>query len=193
MKGHRMQQQRELRKTFMIFTEGQTEEGYFKKFKARCKTVKGGSALKIVQEAIVQKKNVKKHYDHYWVVFDKDNSSIESFLKAIRLAEKQDMHVAYSCEAFEIWWLFHFVPIKKTVPAKDYERKIKQCLGDYSIRNKGLQQGGLMWMQLNYKLKEAIINAREEHLQFSLPEVCYNQSITTTYKLAEPLNNQYDS
>ncbi len=186
-----MQQQREIRKTFMIFTEGQTEEGYFKKFKARCKTVKGGSALKIVQEAIVQKKNVQKHYDHYWVVFDKDNSSVESFLKAIRLAEKQDIHVAYSCEAFEIWWLFHFVSIKKPIQAKDYERKIKQYLSDYSIRNKGLQQGALMWMQLNHKLEDAIHNAREAHLQYLQPEVCYNQSITTAYTLAKLLNNQY--
>ncbi len=53
----------DLRKSFMIFTEGQTEEGYFKTFKARCKTIKGGNALRLVEEAIVQKANVKRDHD----------------------------------------------------------------------------------------------------------------------------------
>ncbi|MEY4860538.1 MAG: hypothetical protein RL059_237 [Bacteroidota bacterium] len=35
MKTHQVVQPHNLRKTFMIFTEGQTEEGYFKKFKVR--------------------------------------------------------------------------------------------------------------------------------------------------------------
>ena len=84
-----MKQLRDLRQTFLIFTEGETEEGYFKQFKVRCKTVNGGHALKILEEAIVQKKNLKRSYDQYWVVIDKDNSGIEDFLKAIQLAERK--------------------------------------------------------------------------------------------------------
>lgn len=65
MKAHQVVQPHNLRKTFMIFTEGQTEEGYFKKFKVRCKTIPGGNALHFVEEAIVQKKQLKKSYDEY--------------------------------------------------------------------------------------------------------------------------------
>ena len=39
MKGSRVVGLHNLRQTFMIFTEGQTEEGNFKKVKLRCKTV----------------------------------------------------------------------------------------------------------------------------------------------------------
>jgi hypothetical protein len=35
MKARQVVQPHNLRQTFMIFTEGQTEEGYFKKFKGR--------------------------------------------------------------------------------------------------------------------------------------------------------------
>ena len=48
MNGRQVANPRNLRKTFMIFTEGQTEEGYFKKFKVRCRTITGGNALSIV-------------------------------------------------------------------------------------------------------------------------------------------------
>jgi hypothetical protein len=190
IKGHRMQQLRNLRQTFMIFTEGETEEGYFKQFKVRCKTVKGGHALKIVEEAIVQKKNLKRAYDQYWVVLDKDNTSVDDFLKAIQLAERNKMRVAYSCDAFEIWWLFHFMQIKSPIPPKEYERKIKIYIKEYSLRNKGLQQGETMWLMLNEKLKTAIINAKKAHNQFSSPKDTFNQSVTTEYQLAEILNNQ---
>lgn len=97
--------------------------------------------MKIVEEAIVQKKNLKRAYDQYWVVLDKDNTSVDDFLKAIQLAERNKMRVAYSCDAFEIWWLFHFMQIKSPIPPKEYERKIKIYIKEYSLRNKGLQQG----------------------------------------------------
>lgn len=190
IKGHRMKQLRNLRQTFMIFTEGETEEGYFKQFKVRCKTVNGGHALKIVEEAIVQKKNLKRSYDQYWVVIDKDNSSIEEFLKSIQLAERNKMRVAYSCDAFEIWWLFHFMQIKPPINPKDYERKIRQYIKEYSLRDKGLYQGEKMWLMLNEKLKTAITNAKKAHNQFSLPKDAYHQSVTTVFQLAEILYNQ---
>jgi hypothetical protein len=156
----------------------------------RCKTVNGGHASKIVEEAIVQKKNLKRSYDQYWVVLDKDNSSIEEFLKAIQLAERNKMRVAYSCDAFEIWWLFHFMQIKAPINPKDYERKIRQYIKEYSLRDKGLHQGEKMWLMLNEKLKTAIINAKKAHNQFSSPKDAYHQSVTTVFQLAEILFNQ---
>lgn len=176
-----------LRQTFMIFTEGQTEEGYFKKFKVRCKTVTGGNALHIVEETIIQKKNVKKSIDQFWVVFDKDDTSKSDFLKAIQLAEKNGLNVAYSCEAFEIWWLFHFMNIRAPIQRKDYEKKLQKHLSDYTSREKGLSQGEQMWMQLNKLKNTGIANAKLAHKQFPLPESAYEQSVTTVYELVELL------
>lgn len=171
----------------MVFTEGETEEGYFKKFKVRCKTIRGGNALHIVEEAILQKKNVKKHHDQYWVVFDKDDTSLSDFLKAIQLTEKHKIKVAYSCEAFEVWWLFHFMQIKAPIQRKEYEKKIKYYLKNYSERAKGLAQGELMWRLLNNKINEGISNAKEAHQKFILPKEAFDQSITTVYELVELL------
>ena len=187
MKGPRNVTLHKLRQTFMIFTEGQTEEGYFKKFKVRCKTVSGGNALQIVKEAIIQKKNVVKSVDQYWVVFDKDDTSKSDFLKAIQLAKENGMNVAYSCEAFEIWWLFHFMKITAPIPRKNYERKLQKHLPDYANKDKGLYQGELLWMQLSKFMDTGIANAKLAHLQFKHPETAFEQSVTTVYELVELL------
>ena len=187
MKAHQVVQPHNLRKTFMIFTEGQTEEGYFKKFKVRCKTIPGGNALRIVEEAIVQMHNVKKSVDEYWVVFDQDATPKNDFLKAISLAKENGLKVAYSCQAFEVWWLFHFVEIAAPIQRKDYENKLKKHLPEYKFREKGLSQGERMWLQLN-KLKEiGIANAKKAHSKFPQPELAFDQSVTTVYELVELL------
>lgn len=102
--------------------------------------------------AIKQKKIIKKHVDEYWVVLDKDDTSKSDFLKAIKLAAENGLNVAYSCEAFEIWWLFHFMEIAAPIQCKDYEKKLQKHLPDYKFREIGLSQGERMWMQLD-KLK----------------------------------------
>lgn len=97
------------------------------------------------------------------------------------------MNVAYSCEAFEIWWLFHFMKIAAPIQRKDYEKKLQKHLPDYSYTEKGLKQGEIMWMQL-YKLRDAgIKNAKVAHTQFKHPEIAYEQSVTTVYELVELL------
>ncbi len=177
----------DLRKSFIIFTEGQTEEGYLKTFKARCKTIKGGNALRLVEEAIVQKANVKRDVDQYWIVFDRDDSTEAEFIKAIDLAERNGLKVAYSCEAFELWWLFHFVQIQAPIQRKDYEKKIKQYLQEYSSREKGLVQGQYMRLLLNPRLSNGIENAKQAHQKFNLPNIAFHQSVTTVYELVELL------
>jgi hypothetical protein len=185
MKARQVVQPHNLRQTFMIFTEGQTEEGYFKKFKVRCKTIPGGNALRNVEEAIIQKKQLKKPYDEYWVVFDQDATPKNDFLKAISLATANGLKVAYSCQAFEIWWLFHFTEIAAPIQRKDYEKKLKKHLPDYKQREKGQTQGERMWLQLN-KLKETgIANAKKAHTKFPQPELAFDQSVTTVYELVE--------
>lgn len=187
LKGVNNPKQCNPRKSFMIFTEGETEEGYFKTFKVRCKTIKGGNALKLVEEAIVQKENVKRYHDQYWVVMDKDDSSEADFLKALELAQKNQLKVAYSCEAFEIWWLFHYIQIQVPIQRKDYEKKIKQHLKEYSSREKGLVQGQHMRLILNPLLNIGVEHAKQAHQKFKHPSIAFHQSVTTVYELVELL------
>ena len=187
MNSRKIVRNHQLRQTFMIFTEGQTEEGYFKKFKVRCKTVTGGNALHIVKEAIEQMKNVKKSVDHFWIVFDKDDTSKSDFLKAIKLATENGLNVAYSCEAFEIWWLFHFMEIAAPIQRREYEKKLQKHLPVYTNTEKGLSQRERMWRLLDRIKDTGIANAKKAHSKFEHPEHAFDQSVTTVYQLVELL------
>src|SRR6202000_2825021 len=90
----RSHSQRPVRDSFLIFCEGATEVGYFSSFKKRAKPVSGGNALKIVENSVAYKKAMEKVVDQYWVVFDKDETSDEQFIRAIALAEANSIRVA---------------------------------------------------------------------------------------------------
>ena len=92
---------REVKQSFLIVCEGvNTEPEYFKAFRLTSASVKAiGEEIgttRLVEEAIIVKElETRKHhvYDQYWVVFDKDQSSDETFSKAIKLAEKNGFKV----------------------------------------------------------------------------------------------------
>jgi hypothetical protein len=63
-------------------------------FRKKAKHVAGGNALKIVENAIVFKNSSEKKYDHYWAVFDKDETPDPDFARAIELAETNNIHAA---------------------------------------------------------------------------------------------------
>jgi hypothetical protein len=103
------------KKTMLIVCEGQTEELYFNSFSVSNLTVKsiglGQSKLKLVDstEKILE---VEK-YDIVWCVFDLDIkydevNSIPDFDNAIEKAKKLGYFVAYSNDAFELWFYLHY-------------------------------------------------------------------------------------
>lgn len=114
---------RELVQRFLIICEGEkTEPSYFKAFQVPGKVkiaVKGigYNTVTLVQEAIKLK---SKHYDQVWCVFDKDSFSPEQFNQAIFLAEQHAICVAYSNEAFELWFVLHFCLVVTGVTRKRY-------------------------------------------------------------------------
>ena len=101
--------------TILIVCEGQSEELYFKGFKKTNVTIENMEGLgnsQIVDYAIELKK--KEEYDNYWVVFDMDfdpgkgNSQLSSFDNTISKAKKNELQLAYSNDAFELWLYLHF-------------------------------------------------------------------------------------
>lgn len=198
LKGNRRNELRKVRDSFMIFTEGRTEEGYFKNFKVRCKSLNGGDVTKLIKEAIVQKEksimaakgDPRKIIDQYWLVFDQDNSSNVEFSNAIDMAAENDIKLAYSCPCFELWFLFHFEKNETNLTKAMIEKRLKRNLSDYSARNKGVEQGVALWYKLNGLLDTAIKNAKSKHGKIERDKEAFNKTVTSVYKLVEQLNRR---
>lgn len=115
-KGRRRTQRRvnriPLRQRFLIVCEGEkTEPNYFRAFRApsdvRVKVEGVGyNTVSLVEEAIELMQ--KDDYDQVWCVFDRDDFPAVNFNEAIQLARRNGINIAYSNEAFELWYLLHF-------------------------------------------------------------------------------------
>ncbi len=109
---------REPKKTIVIFTEGQTEKLYFESFpvlpnfKVTAIDLQGQSKLKMIEIAEQQIKSYSIDYDEVWCVFDmdfKDNpQECADFDNAITKGENKGYKIAYSNDAFELWFYLHF-------------------------------------------------------------------------------------
>ena len=126
---------------YLIITEGTvTEVNYFNgikriidsKYKDRIKVENSHLALevkgmgrgtsKLVEYAI--KRRSRENYSKVWVVFDKDNFS--DFDEAIRLADTEDIEVAWSNACFELWILLHFQDFHSPLPSNKYTSKLDE-------------------------------------------------------------------
>lgn len=128
----------EIRNLFHIYCEGEnTEPEYFKSFPVNTETKVtaiglGRSKTALVEKAIVllcQAGLMKRqaNYDpdrQLWVVFDYDIrgdvNEAADFNKAIELAQKKNIHVAYSNDSFELWFVLHYQYQTAAVTRKEY-------------------------------------------------------------------------
>ncbi len=125
---------REVKQRFLIVCEGEkTEPNYFISFRVPKNVVEidvqglGENPSKLVQSA----KKLKKHddYDQVWCVFDRDSWTPEDFNNAIKNAQQQGFKVAYSHEAFEVWYVLHFEFLNTGIPRTDYLNKLTSLFG----------------------------------------------------------------
>ena len=137
---------RPLRKSYMIYCEGEVEQGYFNSFKKRAKTLSGGNAFAIVKQAIAHRSAMRQKVDEYWIVFDKDDTENEVFNNAIALASESGFGVAYSNQAFELWFLLHFELVCGALGRNGYSDRLNPHLSfEYSTRNKSATTGERMF------------------------------------------------
>ncbi len=102
---------REIRQRFLIVCEGKkTEPQYFQKFRGPFSILDirgtGCNTVSLVEHAI--KCSSEDRYDQIWCVFDRDSFSSDIFNRALLLARQNNFFVAYSNEAFELWYILHF-------------------------------------------------------------------------------------
>lgn len=120
----------------LIVCEGtKTEPNYFEAFKKFNRgtnvydiEVKGlGANTTSVVDKAIDLKN-KGNYDRVWAVFDKDSFSDDKFNNAIIKAEKNGICCAWSNEAFELWYLYHFVNRTTGMGRTDYKTAISDAV-----------------------------------------------------------------
>jgi hypothetical protein len=119
---------------FLIVCEGErTEPNYFRSFRVTTVDVDvvgtGANTEYVVREAIKLKRTATPGYDQVWVVFDKDSFPAKHFNNAITLANQNNIKVAYSNEAFELWFLLHFYYFDSAITRNDYIVKLEEFLG----------------------------------------------------------------
>ena len=128
---------RPVKKSFLIVCEGlNTEPEYFNSFRltsANVKAVgKGLGTRTLVREAVSirQEEQCKgKIYDYYWVVFDKDDFPENDFNTAIKEAEAEDFSVAWSNQAFEFWFILHFILYHGPLHRNQYSEMLTKLTG----------------------------------------------------------------
>lgn len=182
----------EPRQSFLIVCEGQkTEPNYFKKFPIppdSVVTVEGNGANTdgLVRDAI--RFRAGKKYDQVWVVFDRDSFTPEHFNNAIQMARANNIHVAYSNEAFELWYVLHFFYLDTAITRADYCHRLshRDCLGYKYEKDSETIYDDLFALQTT-----AIRNAKRLLVQYNPPNPVSDKPSTTVHLLVEQLNRLF--
>ena len=184
---------REPLERFLIVCEGErTEPHYFECFRVPTRpnvvpyVVGTGyntvalvqEALKLRQEAIVE----KKEYDQVWCVFDRDSFPPEQFNAALILAANEGLQVAYSNEAFELWYLLHFNYYDTGISRQSYCDRLSSLLNHPYAK-----KSATVYAELEAHQGIAMRHARRLLSQYDPPEPVRDNPSTTVHLLVEQL------
>ncbi|MEH2293810.1 RloB family protein [Nostoc sp.] len=181
---------RELRQIFLIICEGEkTEPNYFKSFRVPTTVKKidvrgfGYNPSKLVQEA--KKLKAEEDYDQVWCVFDRDDWPKQDFNNAIANAEREGFKVAYSNEAFELWYVLHFEFLNTGLPRKDYIDKLEN---DKLLAHKYKKNSATIYEEIENRQSTAIKHAKSLLKQYNPSNPVNDNPSTTVHLLVEELN-----
>jgi hypothetical protein len=116
-----------------VCEDEKTEPSYFKQFQEKfpertmyIRTVGTGRDPKgVIEQAIGNRSEFKlecgKEIDFVWAVFDKDDADenetkTNRFNDAFKIAEQENIQIAYSNEVFELWLLLHITYVEESKP-----------------------------------------------------------------------------
>ncbi|MEL6603094.1 MAG: RloB family protein [Cyanobacteria bacterium J06614_10] len=177
---------REIRQRFLIVCEGvETEPNYFKRFRVP-KLVVDAKGLGVNPSQLVDKaKDLRKkdEYDQVWCVFDRDSFPEQDFNNAVKNALEEKFRVAYSNEAFEVWYILHFQYLNTGIDRRQYKQKLTQLLGFEYEKN-----SDLMYESLLDRQQVAIKNSTKLLEEYEPHNPAKNNPSTTVHLLVEELN-----
>ena len=180
---------RELAQYFLIVCEGQkTEKLYFDAFKVQ-KDVRGIDVVgtgkntsSLVHEAMQLRDQAEDKYDQVWVVFDVEEYSVQAVNEAIKLARKNNIRVACSNQAFELWYLLHFHYLHTATSRQQYIETLSKLLGSPYEKNT------CIYHQLIDRQAAAIRNAIKLLQEYQSDDPARNDPSTGVHLLVEQLN-----
>lgn len=176
---------------FLIVCEGEkTEPNYFRSFKLTSANVTvegcGRNTVSLINKAIEIRKKAKINdeiFDQVWCVFDRDNFPPQDFNEAINLAERNDIKVAYSNEAFELWYLLHYHYYDTGFSRAKYKSMLTKLLGRPYKKN-----SMSMYEDLKEKQGDALRNAESLLKSYNPRNPGKDNPSTTVHKLVAELN-----
>ncbi len=153
---------REQRHRYLIVCEGaKTEPNYFRAFTENIVVHEirvegaGANTTSVVERAIELRDEDEGYEENeVWSVFDRDSFPAERFNEALGLAKREGIRVAYSNEAFELWYLLHFAYRDTGLSRTQYKSKLTRHLGETYRKNSEHMYGKLLPLQ-----EQAIKNA----------------------------------
>jgi len=124
---------RNMRPRILIVCEGKkTEPNYFRSFRVTNDVYgEGIETIRVVEEAI-RRNDTDGPFTQIWCVFDRDDFPPDNFDNAIHMVrsrEQEGFRVAYSNEAFELWYLLHFEYLDSAVRRTHYIEKLDRLIG----------------------------------------------------------------
>lgn len=193
----------------LIVCEGsKTEPNYFKSFSM----VKNSSSIVfevipdgggISTQAVVDKalelrdKAAKKGnpYDSVWAVFDRDSFPDSDFDNAIVKARQGGIGCAWSNEAFELWYVYHFDNRITAMSRTEYEdvitKRVRNKMGDKTYKyKKNDKLMRLILSRCGCDEQTAIRWAESQAVTFD--DACFHRHnpCTTVYKLVRLLTGR---
>ncbi|TAF30956.1 MAG: RloB domain-containing protein [Oscillatoriales cyanobacterium] len=179
------------RRWFLIVCEGEkTEPNYFKKFSVDARVInldikgEGKNTRSLVEKAIeLKNKSEYDGSDRFWCVLDRDingknSNDAQNFNAAMTLAKNNEIKVAYSNDAFELWYLLHFHFYNTGISRKDYQNMLTKLLGHEYQKN-----SETIYEELKSKQQDAIKHAKNR------PNPESDNPSTTVHLLVEELNS----
>lgn len=187
---------------FLIVCEGEkTEPNYFRKFPVptRPKVIDvdirgvGRTTLSLVEEALRLKEELglkidrDGYKDQIWCVFDRDfkqeNFNAQNYNEAVARARSQRFGVAYSNDAFELWYILHFEYYESETHRQEYKRILDVRLGHRYEKN-----SETMYDELKDKQSIAIKYAKRILESYDSSMTGTHNPSTTVHLLVEELN-----
>ncbi len=191
----------------LIVAEGEkTEPNYFEHFvtknnnsfvyDVKCDGT-GENTLAVVKRAIELKEAQPNVYDSVWAVFDKDSFPDNNFNSAIAKAEANGINVAWSNEAFELWYLYHFQNRITAMSRDEFKTAISKAVNN-SVKWKSRTpykykkncERNFEIMTTYGDMEQAIKNAEQQHQTFTDTRYAKHNPCTTVYKLVKQLLNR---
>ncbi len=193
---------RNKRKYFLIVCEGKkTEPQYFEAIKndlpPNVLSVynfeidgTGKNTTSLIDHVIKRRDLSSFPYDEVWAVFDRDSFKGDQFNDAIRKAESNNIKTAWSNEAFELWYVLHFIFNDSAISRTQYkpilDREISRVTGqNFSYKKNDPGMYNLLKEYGDHHL--AIRYATKLHKSWKDKKFDTHNPCTTVYMLVKKL------